>query len=61
MIVITDQLFKITYGKFAVDPYNINNMEQTMGLFEGHIQAQAPSPILWKICIPIRKEQISFG
>ena len=37
MIVITDQLFKAAYGKFAVGAYNINNMEQALGLFEGQI------------------------
>jgi len=42
MIVTTDQLFKLAYGKFAIGAYNINNMEQTLGLFEGHIKAQAP-------------------
>ncbi|MCP4423974.1 MAG: class II fructose-bisphosphate aldolase [Chloroflexi bacterium] len=42
MIVTTDQLFKLAYGKFAVGAYNINNMEQTLGLFEGCIKSQAP-------------------
>ena len=42
MIVTTDALFKVAYGKFAVGAYNINNMEQALGLFEGHIKAQAP-------------------
>ncbi len=42
MIVTTDQLFKLAYGKFAVGAYNINNMEQTLGLFEGNIKSQAP-------------------
>lgn len=42
MIVTTDQLFKIAYGKFAIGAYNINNMEQTLGLFKGHVKAQAP-------------------
>lgn len=42
MIVTTAQLFKIAYGKYAVGAYNINNMEQALGLFQGHIQAQAP-------------------
>ena len=42
MIVTTDQLFKAAYGKFAVGAYNINNMEQALGLFEGHAKAQAP-------------------
>ncbi len=42
MIVTTAQLFKIAYGQFAVGAYNINNMEQALGLFQGHIDAQAP-------------------
>ena len=42
MIVTTAQLFKEAYGKYAVGAYNINNMEQALGLFQGHIQAQAP-------------------
>ncbi len=33
MIVTTNDLFKVAYGKFAVGAYNINNMEQTLGLF----------------------------
>ncbi|HFC00524.1 MAG TPA: class II fructose-bisphosphate aldolase, partial [Phaeodactylibacter sp.] len=42
MIVTTNQLFKVAYGKFAVGAYNINNMEQALGMFEGHARAQAP-------------------
>ncbi len=42
MIVTTSDLFKVAYGKFAVGAYNINNMEQALGLFEGHMKAQAP-------------------
>ncbi len=42
MIVTTDALFKVAYGKFAVGAYNINNMEQTLGLFRGNLQSQAP-------------------
>lgn len=42
MIVTTAELFDIAYGKFAVGAYNINNMEQALGLFEGHRKAQAP-------------------
>lgn len=42
MIVTTAQLFKVAYGKFAIGAYNINNMEQALGLFQGHIAAQAP-------------------
>ncbi|MBL8095108.1 MAG: class II fructose-bisphosphate aldolase [Anaerolineales bacterium] len=42
MIVTTAQLFKLAYGKYAVGAYNINNMEQALGLFEGCLQSQAP-------------------
>jgi len=42
MIATTKDLFKVAYGKFAVGAYNINNMEQCIGLFEGNIQSQAP-------------------
>src|SRR5512136_1904317 len=42
MIVTTADLFRVAYGKFAIGAYNINNMEQALGLFQGHIQAQAP-------------------
>ena len=42
MIVTTAQLFELAYGNYAVGAYNINNMEQALGLFQGHIEAQAP-------------------
>ena len=42
MIVTTKQLFKVAYGHFAVGAYNINNMEQTLGLFRGNMDSQAP-------------------
>jgi fructose-bisphosphate aldolase class II len=42
VIVTTDQLFRVAYGRFAVGAYNINNMEQTLGLFKGNIQSDAP-------------------
>ncbi|NOX62763.1 MAG: class II fructose-bisphosphate aldolase [Chloroflexi bacterium] len=42
MIVTTSDLFRVAYGKFAVGAYNINNMEQALGLFEGHRRANAP-------------------
>ncbi len=42
MIVTTKDLFKIAYGKFAVGAYNINNMEQCIGLFQGNLDSQAP-------------------
>ncbi len=42
MIVTTAELFDVAYGKFAIGAYNINNMEQALGLFEGHMRAKAP-------------------
>jgi fructose-bisphosphate aldolase class II len=42
MIVTTKALFEVAYGQFAVGAYNINNMEQCIGLFEGNIKSQAP-------------------
>ena len=42
MIVSTNQLYKVAYKKFAVGAYNINNLEQTMGLFRGNVQSKAP-------------------
>ena len=46
MIVSTKQLFKHAYGKYAVGAYNINNAEQTMGLFRGCVDSKAPFIIL---------------
>jgi fructose-bisphosphate aldolase class II len=42
MIVTTAQLFKVAYGKYAIGAYNINNLEQTVGLFKGNVQSKAP-------------------
>lgn len=42
MIVTTKKLFEHAYGKYAIGAYNINNLEQTMGLFRGNIDSQAP-------------------
>jgi len=42
MLVTTSDLFKIAYGRFAIGAYNINNMEQALGLFRGGVEAQAP-------------------
>jgi fructose-bisphosphate aldolase class II len=42
MIVTTKQLFEVAYGRFAIGAYNINNMEQALGLFRGSLEAQAP-------------------
>jgi fructose-bisphosphate aldolase class II len=37
MIVTTKELFEQAYGKYAVGAYNINNLEQTVGLFRGNL------------------------
>ncbi len=37
MIVTTKELFKHAYGNYAVGAYNINNLEQTVGLFRGNL------------------------
>ena len=37
MIVTTSELFQQAYGKYAVGAYNINNLEQTVGLFRGNL------------------------
>ena len=42
MIVTTKKLFESAYGKYAIGAYNINNLEQCMGLFQGNIDSQAP-------------------
>jgi fructose-bisphosphate aldolase class II len=41
MIVTTKQLFQAAYGKYAIGAYNINNLEQTMGLFRGNLDSRA--------------------
>jgi len=37
MIVTTTELFKHAYGNFALGAYNINNLEQCVGLFRGNL------------------------
>ena len=37
MIVTTKDLFRQAYGKYAIGAYNINNLEQTVGLFRGNL------------------------
>jgi len=37
MIVTTKDLFKHAYGNYAIGAYNINNLEQTVGLFRGNL------------------------
>ncbi|MFH2102968.1 MAG: ketose-bisphosphate aldolase [Chloroflexota bacterium] len=42
MIVTTKQLFASAYGKYAIGAYNINNLEQAIGLFRGNMDSKAP-------------------
>ena len=42
MFVTTKKLFEAAYGKYAIGAYNINNLEQTMGLFRGNLESKAP-------------------
>ncbi len=42
MIVPTRVLFEHAYGNYALGAYNINNLEQTMGLFAGNMESRAP-------------------
>ncbi|HSM25190.1 MAG TPA: ketose-bisphosphate aldolase, partial [Anaerolineaceae bacterium] len=42
MIVTTKKLFEVAYGKYGIGAYNINNLEQTMGLFRGCVESEAP-------------------
>lgn len=37
MIVTTKELFQEAYGKYAIGAYNINNLEQLVGLFRGNL------------------------
>src|SRR5437868_13923983 len=42
MIVTTADLYKLAYGKYAIGAYNVNDLEQILGLFRGCIDSQAP-------------------
>ena len=42
MIVPTRTLFEHAYGEYALGAYNINNLEQIVGLFRGNIDSRAP-------------------
>lgn len=42
MIVTTKKLFQAAYGKYAIGAFNINNLEQAMGLFKGCVDSKAP-------------------
>lgn len=41
MRVTTTALFRHAYGKYAVGAYNINNLEQAVGLFRGNLGKRA--------------------
>ena len=41
MIVATKELFAEAYGKYAIGAYNINNLEQLVGLFRGNLGKSA--------------------
>lgn len=41
MIVTTKELFQQAYGKYAIGAYNINNLEQLVGLFRGNLGKSA--------------------
>ncbi len=43
MIVTTKELFDHAYGNYAVGAYNINNLEQTVGLFRGNLGKARPT------------------
>jgi fructose-bisphosphate aldolase class II len=42
VIVPTKVLFEHAYKQYALGAYNINNLEQTMGLFRGNMDSKAP-------------------
>jgi len=42
MIVTTKKLFEHAYGKYAIGAYNVNNLEQIVGLFRGNLDSRAP-------------------
>ena len=53
MIVTTKQLFDQAYSKYAVGAYNINNLEQTVGLFRGNLgKVNNDDPAEPKSCAP---------
>lgn len=62
MIVTTTELFRHAYGKYAVGAYNINNLEQTVGLFRGNLGKIKANdePVNWDLAAPFIL-QISRG
>ena len=62
MIVTTTELFRHAYGKYAIGAYNINNLEQTVGLFRGNLgkTKKNEEPVDWQTAAPFIL-QISRG
>jgi fructose-bisphosphate aldolase, class II len=62
MIVTTKELFRHAYGRYAVGAYNINNLEQTVGLFRGNLgkSEKNEEPARPELCAPFIL-QISRG
>ena len=56
MIVTTKKLFEAAYGKYAIGAYNINNLEQCMGLFQGNLE-----PAVSGADFEIRRHPLSFS
>jgi fructose-bisphosphate aldolase class II len=54
MIVTTKDLFEQAYGKYAVGAYNINNLEQCVGLFRGNLGKfkSNDDPVDWATAAP---------
>lgn len=52
MIVTTKQLFELAYGKYAIGAYNINNVEQCKGLFEGNLALDEDGNVDWDKAAP---------
>jgi fructose-bisphosphate aldolase, class II len=42
MILTTADLYKIAYGKYAIGAYNVNNLDQILGLFRGCVESRTP-------------------
>lgn len=62
MRVTTTELFRHAYGRYALGAYNINNLEQTVGLFRGNLgkTAKNEDPVNPEVAAPFIL-QISRG
>jgi fructose-bisphosphate aldolase, class II len=43
MLVAAHDLLKAAYGRFIIGAYNVQNMEQVLGVFRGSLVAQSPT------------------